>query len=196
MRTLAIVNQKGGCGKTTTAVNLAGCLARDGAQVLVLDMDPQAHATLALGVDPETVDANLYEVLVDADDLGRLPSVIRNVGERLDLAPSGIVLSALEQRLALERSDDRTLRPVTIATYQMLTHRPSKNHPMKNLEIFDERRRSGHGDEFRRDPRLLQLADAADRRLHGDARALFPFIRIGVVVVTIVGVYANDLERP
>ena len=110
MRTLAIVNQKGGCGKTTTTVNLAGCLARDGARVLVLDMDPQAHATLALGVDPEIVDANLYEVLVDAKETGRLPSVIQSVGDRLDLAPSGIVMSALEQRLSLERSDERTLR--------------------------------------------------------------------------------------
>ena len=65
MRTIAIVNQKGGCGKTTTAVNLAGCLAADGARVLVVDLDPQAHATLALGVDPESVDENLYEVLAE-----------------------------------------------------------------------------------------------------------------------------------
>ena len=49
MRVIAIVNQKGGCGKTTTVVNLAGALAADGASVLVVDMDPQAHATLALG---------------------------------------------------------------------------------------------------------------------------------------------------
>ena len=53
MRVIAIVNQKGGCGKTTTTTSLAGCLVADGARVLVVDMDPQAHATLALGVDPE-----------------------------------------------------------------------------------------------------------------------------------------------
>ena len=52
-RTIAIVNQKGGCAKTTTAVNLAGCLALDGARVLVVDLDPQAHASIALGIDPE-----------------------------------------------------------------------------------------------------------------------------------------------
>ena len=59
MRVIAIVNQKGGCGKTTTAVNLAGCLAADGSRVLVVDMDPQAHSTLALGIDPDEVDENL-----------------------------------------------------------------------------------------------------------------------------------------
>ena len=65
MRVIAIVNQKGGCGKTTSTVNLAGCLAADGFRVLVVDMDPQAHATLALGVDPDDLDENLYEVLAE-----------------------------------------------------------------------------------------------------------------------------------
>ena len=55
MRVIAIVNQKGGCGKTTTTINLAGCLAAEQARVLVVDMDPQAHATLALGVDPDQI---------------------------------------------------------------------------------------------------------------------------------------------
>jgi chromosome partitioning protein len=110
MRTIAIVNQKGGCGKTTTTVNLAGCLAADGARVLVVDLDPQAHATLALGVDADELDQNLYEVLVEPDGPERLESVILEVSERLHLAPSGIVLSALEQRLAGERSDARTER--------------------------------------------------------------------------------------
>ena len=67
MRVIAVVNQKGGCGKTTTTINLAGCLNADGSRVLVVDLDPQAHATLALGVDPERLDTNLYEVLAEAD---------------------------------------------------------------------------------------------------------------------------------
>ncbi len=110
MRTIAIVNQKGGCGKTTTVVNLAGCLAADGARVLVVDMDPQAHATLALGVDPEELDENLFDVLVDAGSGEPLSSVLLDVGEGISLAPSGIVLSALEQKLAAERADARTER--------------------------------------------------------------------------------------
>jgi len=110
MRVIAIVNQKGGCGKTTTTVNLAGALAADGARVLVIDIDPQAHATLALGVDPDKIDENLYEVLAEPSGGRRLEEIIVEVGEGLDLAPSGIVLSALEQKLASERVEARTER--------------------------------------------------------------------------------------
>src|SRR5262245_46857887 len=110
MRTIAIVNQKGGCAKTTTAVNLAGCLAEEGARVLVIDLDPQAHATLALGVDPDLVDENLYEVLSDDAGVDRLGDVLVPVGANLWVAPAGIVLSALEQKLAQERAEVRVER--------------------------------------------------------------------------------------
>ncbi|MBK7950372.1 MAG: AAA family ATPase [Deltaproteobacteria bacterium] len=110
MRVIAIVNQKGGCGKTTTTVNLAGALAEEGHRVLVVDMDPQAHATLALGLEPDDLEANLYEVLVEPTGAGRLDSIIIDVSESIDIAPSSIVLSALEQKLASERHDARTER--------------------------------------------------------------------------------------
>jgi chromosome partitioning protein len=112
VRSIAIVNQKGGCGKTTTAINLAGCLAADGARVLVVDLDPQAHATLGLGVNPDALEENLYEVLAEPLGAAKLDRVIVAVSERLDLAPSGIVLSALEQRLAADRAETRTQRLV------------------------------------------------------------------------------------
>ncbi len=107
---IAIVNQKGGCGKTTTAVNLGGCLADDGRRVLLVDLDPQAHSTLALGCDPDDLDENLYEVLAEPGGVQRMDEVIVDVGENLDIAPSGIVLSALEQRLASEPIETRTER--------------------------------------------------------------------------------------
>jgi chromosome partitioning protein len=110
MRVIAIVNQKGGCGKTTTTTNLAGCLAADGSRVLVVDLDPQAHATLAFGIDPDALDENLYEVLADRDDAERIKEVCIPYDERLHVAPSGIVLSALEQRLASEPVEKRTDR--------------------------------------------------------------------------------------
>jgi chromosome partitioning protein len=113
MRTIAIVNQKGGCGKTTTAVNLAGCLATAGDRVLLVDLDPQAHATLAFGVDPEALAENLYEVLVEpigTKAAGRIADVIQPWSDRLHLAPSGIVLSALEQKLTADRAEQRTER--------------------------------------------------------------------------------------
>jgi chromosome partitioning protein len=110
MRVIAIVNQKGGCGKTTTTVNLGGALEADGARVLVVDLDPQAHATLALGIDPDELDQNLYEVLAEPGGESQLANVLINVSERMDLAPSSIVMSALEQKLAAERQDARTER--------------------------------------------------------------------------------------
>ena len=109
-RVISIVNQKGGCGKTTTAVNLAGALAADGASLLVVDMDPQAHATLAFGVDPDSLSENLYEVLAEPSGVGELSRVLVNVSEGIDLAPASMVLSALEQKLAAERHDTRTER--------------------------------------------------------------------------------------
>ncbi len=110
MRVIAIVNQKGGCGKTTTTVNLAGCLAGDGARVLLVDLDPQAHSTLALGLDPDELDENLYEVLAEPGGTEQLSRVSIGFAENLDIAPSGIVLSALEQKLATEPVETRTDR--------------------------------------------------------------------------------------
>ncbi len=110
MRAIAIVNQKGGCGKTTTAVNLAGSLAIDGARVLVVDMDPQAHATLALGIDPEMTEANLYEVLADEDGPALINEILIEVGPGIEVAPSGVVLSAVEQKLASGQVAGRTER--------------------------------------------------------------------------------------
>jgi chromosome partitioning protein len=113
MRTIAVVNQKGGCGKTTTVVNLAGALAERGARVLVVDLDPQAHATLAFGIDADTLAENLYEVLIEPPGAARataLRKVLERPAERIHLAPSGIVLSALEQKLTADRADGRTER--------------------------------------------------------------------------------------
>lgn len=116
MRTISIVNQKGGCGKTTTTVNLAGALAADGAAVLVIDMDPQAHATLALGVDPEEASENLFDVLAEPNRETLLQHILIPVSDRIDLAPSSVVLSALEQKLAAERDEDRTERLASALT--------------------------------------------------------------------------------
>jgi chromosome partitioning protein len=73
-------------------------------------MDPQAHASLATGVDPDELSENLYEVLAEPGDGHRLEQVLINVSEGIDLAPSSIVLSALEQKLSGERQDTRTQR--------------------------------------------------------------------------------------
>ena len=110
MRSIAIVNQKGGCAKTTTTVNLAGALAAQGSRVFVVDMDPQAHSCLALGVEADELDENLYEVLSDPVAGAQIADIRVEIREGLDLAPSSIILSALEQKLAGEKNEDRTLR--------------------------------------------------------------------------------------
>lgn len=97
MRRIAIINQKGGVGKTTTAVNLGAALARAGARVCILDLDPQAHATTHLGVEPDGTAPSIYDVLTSARPLAE---VRREVGERLWLAGSDINLAAAEVELA------------------------------------------------------------------------------------------------
>lgn len=97
MRAIAVVNQKGGCGKTTTAINLAAFLARSGRRTLVVDMDPQGHATLGLARNADDVPATIYDVF-EAKLGGReasLRDVTMRVGDNLDLAPSDLRLSAV-----------------------------------------------------------------------------------------------------
>jgi chromosome partitioning protein len=97
MRRIAIINQKGGVGKTTTAVNLAAALAECGQRVCVLDLDPQAHATSHLGIEPDGKSPSMYDVLVHSRPLAE---VRRKVGENLWLAASDINLAAAEVELA------------------------------------------------------------------------------------------------
>jgi chromosome partitioning protein len=98
MRTIAIANQKGGCGKTTTAVNLGAALAEKGCRVLIVDLDPQRHASLGFGYDISTSENTIYDVLTDAGPA--LWQVIRRTKcPGLDIAPSNILLSGLDVKL-------------------------------------------------------------------------------------------------
>jgi chromosome partitioning protein len=97
MRAIAIINQKGGVGKTTTAVNLSAALAATGVRVCLVDLDPQAHATLHLGVTPETDYRSIYDVLTSD---ATLEDVWREVGENLWVVGSHIDLAAAEVELA------------------------------------------------------------------------------------------------
>src|SRR6478736_9552961 len=97
MRRIAIINQKGGVGKTTTAVNLAAALAECGQRVCVLDLDPQAHATTHLGIEPDGKSPSMYDVLVNNRPLA---TARRQVADNLWIANSDINLAAAEVELA------------------------------------------------------------------------------------------------
>lgn len=102
MKTFALVNQKGGCGKTTTAVNLAGALAARGERVLLVDLDPQAHASMALSLAVEPGQSSIADVLLRGASLR----------DALRLAPGGIALVPATLELSeFEEAAARSLHP-------------------------------------------------------------------------------------
>lgn len=96
-RILSVINQKGGVGKTTTAVNLAAALARRGRRVLLIDLDPQTNLTTHLGIDPLSVGTSVYELLCDGRPLAE--AVVAASEPGLTVAPATVDLAAAEMEL-------------------------------------------------------------------------------------------------
>ena len=96
-RIIAVANQKGGVGKTTTSINLAACLAEKGKKVLAVDMDPQGNLTSGLGVDKDSVGKSIYELIIGEVDIKEV--INKEVLENLDIIPTSIDLSAAEIEL-------------------------------------------------------------------------------------------------
>jgi len=113
-RVIAIANQKGGVGKTTTAVNVSACLAEAGKVALLIDIDPQANATAGLGVDPNGVDLTIYEALIE--EIVMEDALVSTSVDGLDLVPSHIRLTGAELELVAmigrEKKLQQALEPV------------------------------------------------------------------------------------
>lgn len=98
-RRIALINQKGGVGKTTTTVNLGAALAASGLRVLMIDLDPQAHLTLSLGIDPEELDLSIYDLLTESGVSAA--EVVQTVDgcDRLGVLPADTNLAGIESEL-------------------------------------------------------------------------------------------------
>jgi len=101
MRTIAVINQKGGCGKTTVSINLASALAAEGRKTLLVDMDPQGHCAVGLAVPEEQIELSIYDCLIGArkGEPVKLSEILWEIGDNFFLAPSSIDMAALEQQL-------------------------------------------------------------------------------------------------
>jgi chromosome partitioning protein len=101
MKTIAVVNQKGGCGKTTVSINLASALAEAGQRVLLVDMDSQSHCAVGLAVPEEQIEQSIYDVLISRsrNEPIKMTEILWQISDRLELAPASIDLSAFEQQM-------------------------------------------------------------------------------------------------
>lgn len=108
-KAIAIFNQKGGVGKTTTNINLATCLAIRGKKILVLDIDPQGNTTSGLGISKKELKNTMYEVLID-ENVGPMDAVIQTGIPNLDLIPASVQLAGAEVELVQLEGREKRLK--------------------------------------------------------------------------------------
>ncbi|MHC4131122.1 MAG: AAA family ATPase [Planctomycetota bacterium] len=114
MKTIAVVNQKGGCGKTTVSINLASAIAEQGQKVLLVDMDPQSHCAVGLAVPEQQIEQSIYDVLISKsrNEPIRITEILWQISDRLDLAPASLDLSAFEQQMTGVNGRELCLREI------------------------------------------------------------------------------------
>ena len=108
-KAIAIFNQKGGVGKTTTSINLAACLAKKGKKILVLDIDPQGNTTSGLGIEKKALKKSSYDLMIE-DDINAEDVILKTGVDNLDIIPANVSLSGAEVELAIIRGREKRLK--------------------------------------------------------------------------------------
>lgn len=108
-KAIAIFNQKGGVGKTTTNINLAACLAKKGKKILVLDIDPQGNTTSGLGIEKKALEKSSYDLMIE-DDINAEDVILKTGVDNLDIIPANVSLSGAEVELAIIRGREKRLK--------------------------------------------------------------------------------------
>ena len=114
MRTLAVINQKGGCGKTTVSINLASALAQAGQRTLLVDIDPQSHCAVGLAVPEEQIEQSIYDILIShaRGEPVRISEILWEISDGFELAPASIDLAAFEQQMSGMADNENCLKSV------------------------------------------------------------------------------------
>lgn len=108
-KAIAIFNQKGGVGKTTTNINLAACLAKKGKKILVLDIDPQGNTTSGLDIEKKALKKSSYDLMIE-DDINAEDVILKTGVDNLDIIPANVSLSGAEVELAIIRGREKRLK--------------------------------------------------------------------------------------
>lgn len=139
----AIANQKGGVGKTTTAINLGAYLAKNDQRVLIVDIDSQANATSSLGIDKHSVNGGVYEVLLDI--VPAAEKVLHNPRLKMDLLPSSPALAGAEVELVNERGREARLKNALVPLHELYDYILIDNPPSLGLLTLNGLVAASHG---------------------------------------------------
>ncbi|WGL58603.1 AAA family ATPase [Pigmentibacter sp. JX0631] len=119
VRIISICNQKGGCGKTTTVINVAAGLAKLGQRVLVVDLDSQCNATTGLGIDTKDIEKSMFELLVEPKKTNLEDVILETQYDNLHIAPASIELSEFESRMAGEIGRENRLKKALLPLHSL-----------------------------------------------------------------------------